>query len=1013
MGGVALPRLGEHLVVVARAAPDEHTAPAGRTVAAVARVLQARPRLLEKQPLLRLHRLGLDRGQGEERRVELVDPVQHGRPPAVRAVGHLLVRVEPGVDVPPGGGHVGDRTAALDHIAPERPHVGRVGKPAGDADHGDVVRSRAGCGRGGLPACRRHGGERHSGVAARLGTDRPALATRVDREYQRPRRPCDGCRRPPRELFPGRLFGFQGRRGLLLGDHRVGLGRRRLAARRGDQARAAGSRRHHGFGQGIDHRVVVDRRRVQVRAEPRVQPAHQLDRTDRVQAHVGERQRTVHFGLVEVEHGAQGRDHGVPHLVDLRHRGFEPHSRCGTSGALDNTLGGRPDGGFRGHPDRAARVLAHPRGHPLADQIVVQPSLPPDDLRQLAQRPSGQLGLERPHRGLRLRRDPVREVQRHRQHLRAGHHPHHRPATRQLSAAQRAAGQHQLGGDRRTEPPLQDVGRAHAGCDAVVHEGRAVGGVRGHHDHVAVQAEREPAARRVTLHRGHHGSVAAQQAFVQERLVGEPAAAIGQLRQLRQLRAHTEHRPVTGHHDRPDRRIGGDPREPLAQQPHLLRVEGRGQQPDQRHTAVQHAQIHAVPGRAPRTSADVTRLRLAPNRLDANRLRPDRLGLGRGPLHPDPFDAGRGLPAAHPASLLAERVPRQRHPPRPGRTGRRRATRPVDLRARHPGTRHLVQAPRVVRRDQVAALPRPRGAVVFPRFRLGAARHPVQGRPQRGHAVDHHREPPPHRLPTDPRHVRHIVQPGRRAGDHQPVHSRPGIRVAVELPAQRGETGRVEAEVRQRLRTRQCRLRHSQVGGDNLATAADRRAGLEVRADGPRLLPQRLLVLGGQHEQRGSGERRGALHLGRLLDHDVRVRPARAEGGDASRPPPALGTWPVADLPLYRERRAREVELWVELRRVQRRHQHAVPQLPDHLGQCGDAGGALQVADVGLHRPDRAPRRPGHALRRHAAGLPVRSGRPGRCRYRAPRRSRRDAGRHRTRAPRHEPAPPARSGWAR
>ncbi len=57
---------------------------------------------------------------------------------------------------------------------------------------------------------------------------------------------------------------------------------------------------------------------------------------------------------------------------------------------------------------------------------------------------------------------------------------------------------------------------------------------------------------------------------------------------------------------------------------------------------------------------------------------------------------------------------------------------------------------------------------------------------------------------------------------------------------------------------------------------------------------------------------------------------------------------------LYPEGRVGEPDIRVELLGVQRRHQFAVPELQQDLGDPGDAGGAFQVPDVRLDRADRA-----------------------------------------------------------
>ena len=56
-----------------------------------ARILEAMPRLLEQQSLLRIHAARFAGGQPEEAVVEAVDPIEQATPLAVRGVGDARI----------------------------------------------------------------------------------------------------------------------------------------------------------------------------------------------------------------------------------------------------------------------------------------------------------------------------------------------------------------------------------------------------------------------------------------------------------------------------------------------------------------------------------------------------------------------------------------------------------------------------------------------------------------------------------------------------------------------------------------------------------------------------------------------------------------------------------------------------------------------------------------------------------------------------------------------------------
>ncbi len=98
----------------------------------------------------------------------------------------------------------------------------------------------------------------------------------------------------------------------------------------------------------------------------------------------------------------------------------------------------------------------------------------------------------------------------------------------------------------------------------------------------------------------------------------------------------------------------------------------------------------------------------------------------------------------------------------------------------------------------------------------------------------------------------------------------------------------------------------------------------------------------------------------RFLHDQMRVGATGAERGNPGdardfaprldRPPPG------AEFALQTERRGLEIDLLVDLCHVQGRHQLAMTQLQQDLGQSGDARCGLAVADVGFQRTDRAMR---------------------------------------------------------
>src|SRR5690606_14975229 len=105
-----------------------------------ARVVERLPGDFEDQPLLRVHRGRLARGDAEEVRVERPRVAGHeGRPAGVHAARGAFVGIVEAVHVPAGRRDIGDAVALADEELPERlRRIDAAGVPAADSDYGDV-----------------------------------------------------------------------------------------------------------------------------------------------------------------------------------------------------------------------------------------------------------------------------------------------------------------------------------------------------------------------------------------------------------------------------------------------------------------------------------------------------------------------------------------------------------------------------------------------------------------------------------------------------------------------------------------------------------------------------------------------------------------------------------------------------------------------------------------------------------------------------------------------------------
>ncbi|GHF46495.1 hypothetical protein GCM10010359_56230 [Streptomyces morookaense] len=151
-------------------------------------------------------------------------------------------------------------------------------------------------------------------------------------------------------------------------------------------------------------------------------------------------------------------------------------------------------------------------------------------------------------------------------------------------------------------------------------------------------------------------------------------------------------------------------------------------------------------------------------------------------------------------------------------------------------------------------------------------------------------------------------------------------------------------------------------GGERVADVGqgEAGAGLGVREQGGGLGAQSGCGLGGQRPEGGRGVRPGAFRLvGGLLvgglvcgEHDVAVGAAHAEGADAGEQRAAVLAFPRGVFGLHPEVQPGQRDGGVGGLEVQAGGQFAVAEGQGGLEQAGDAGGAFEVADVGLGRAD-------------------------------------------------------------
>ncbi len=126
----------DHLRIVERRQADvDACRRSGEALGRQAGVFERLPGDLEQQPLLRIHRDRLARGDAEEARIEPVDPVEESAPARVRPAGRAGRGIEVVVDAPAIGRHFADRIRAGAQQPPEV--VGPVAAAREAAAHAD------------------------------------------------------------------------------------------------------------------------------------------------------------------------------------------------------------------------------------------------------------------------------------------------------------------------------------------------------------------------------------------------------------------------------------------------------------------------------------------------------------------------------------------------------------------------------------------------------------------------------------------------------------------------------------------------------------------------------------------------------------------------------------------------------------------------------------------------------------------------------------------------------------
>ena len=279
------------------------------------------------------------------------------------------------------------------------------------------------------------------------------------------------------------------------------------------------------------------------------------------------------------------------------------------------------------------------------------------------------------------------------------------------------------------------------------------------------------------------------------------------------------------------------------------------------------------------------------------------------------FDAAAARPLfLDPVTLGEERHRRERHPLRAIRVVRRRVQRvgvavPVDIEHRDPCAGQLLQPPVTDQRaNQRVFLGIVDDGFQFLRmFAQRAALHCVGGA----------------RVSISAQCARQSVDAG---GDHRKAFFH-GLAADLRRIRQRGQ---VETHIR-------------------VAAAFEERDHALDRAR------QTLFAIGGQHEQRRSPGGCSRQRSGIVLDQTMRIGTTgteRTQTGAASILPALCA--PRLRLLDHAERRVRKIDGRIERGGMQRRRDRVVAELQQDLGEAGDRGGGLQMADIRFDRTDAA-----------------------------------------------------------
>ncbi len=960
MRRAVLPCLPNQFLVVPGRRAHEHAATRGRQrVGGDGGVFQRVPAFLQHDALLGVHDLGLHGRQAEEFGVEAGDVIEKTAPFGHAAPVRLGVRVVEAGHVPATGRYLRHPVRAGQQQVPKLVGVVGAGIATGHADHRDGVR-------------RRH-------VRAKF-----------------------------RAKLRAKLRGERGRRRLLPGH--IPRNRRDTLA--------------HGGGQTLEGGMVVEIARLQPGGEAGVDGMRQFDAADGIQAQVEERHVAGNVLRVHLQRTRQHGGQGAGNIT-----GFDPghgsdHGRgVGQWSQTDALMGGGlmgggglMDGGLMGGGKRTQAHTArrggrrHGRRHGrrggpgpcpglrlrLSRQAVETPThlvgtergrmhgqFLLDHGGQFGQQPAGEFAFQGLQGFARLVGQTAGKGQRLASDVGGGGEDRLGAQRLQLRSGEGLSGVHHPGGDIGPQPLLQDQGRTHSGREAVTGEHRAEQAFLRHHHHVGVKSEQQSPARGVALDRRDHRNVAVQQSAIHERDVAEPRPALGDVGQYLGSGAHAENAVRAGDDDRFVPGLLVDGREGLHQPQHQIVGEHVAVGPvphgDQGDFTLDRLQRDGISG--PGAGPDF------PIR-DAGGLVPGRSGWGRRRRR------GSGGGGLVPVTLALIGIGRQTHPPAPGVSVQGR---PRNLAALDPQRRQGGEV--AVRQGLVRPRPGIGGSVGgAPLMQAGGAPAVQEGgksRPDLSRIRRHQRQPFRHLLPAGlqgegdvgenrrrlPRESGQLGDDGLQAGGrHAELQGQPGAEAGLDAPDPFKERRLIHSKVGRMIVDGNI----AGPGAQHIGERRKRRAFRAFAVGGGRERVEKLsrgLAQGAGSPGRKRQQDRPGHPVGSprrrkvFLDHQMSVGTAGAERGKAgaARPGGAVGPFgrnPRPGPALEVERNLVPFDIGIERVGMERGHQFPPAQLQHQLGQPGDAGRRLQMADGRFGRADGAAPPGGDAGRAEGLGQP-------------------------------------------